>query len=52
MKDFCRNKGDIPTYGNFSHYKHIDLYKAKHLKKNNASEVKLIRGVCRHGTVR
>ena len=23
MKDFCRNKGDIPTYGNFSHYKHI-----------------------------
>ena len=23
MKDFCRNKGDIPTYGNFSHFKHI-----------------------------
>merc|ERR1711871_1673481 len=22
-KDFCRNKGDIPTYGNFSNYKHI-----------------------------
>ena len=22
-KDFCRNKGDIPTYGNFANFKHI-----------------------------
>jgi len=22
-RDFCRNKGDIPTYGNFANFKHI-----------------------------